>query len=102
MASSGPNVPDRFTLSRPDVFDNLDELHARISRAASVVLFLDFDGTLAPIVPRPALAELPNVARQVLNELAALPGTTLAIVSGRALADVRRRVGIAGLIYAGN
>jgi len=66
------------------------------------MLFLDFDGTLAPIVPRPALAELPNPTREVLNELAALPAVTIAIVSGRALRDVKKRIGIPGLIYAGN
>jgi trehalose 6-phosphate phosphatase len=102
MGSSGPGGPDRQATSRPDVFDKLDELRTRIDRVASLLLLLDFDGTLAPIVPRPVLAALPESARQVLNELAVLSDVTTAIVSGRALEDVRQRVGIHGLIYAGN
>ena len=86
----------------PSIFDRQQEVRARIDRAAGLLLFLDFDGTLAPIAPRPALAELPNPTRGALSELAALAETTVAIVSGRALEDVRQRVGIAGLIYAGN
>ena len=66
------------------------------------MLFLDFDGTLAPIVPEPMLAVLPAATRQVLTELAAHATITIAIVSGRSLGDVKGRVGIPGLIYAGN
>jgi len=86
----------------PQILDRRQEVETRIDRASGLLLFLDFDGTLAPIVRRPALAELPDPTREVLNELAALPAITIAIVSGRALRDVKKRVGIAGLIYAGN
>ncbi|MBB5165237.1 trehalose-phosphatase [Mycobacterium sp. AZCC_0083] len=49
----------------------------------------DFDGTLAPIVPNPADAlPLPGAAEALLA-LAALPSTTVALVSGRALSTLR-------------
>jgi trehalose 6-phosphate phosphatase len=82
--------------------DVREEVRARIARAASLLLFLDFDGTLAPIVDEPLLAILPAATRQVLNELAAQPAITIAIVSGRSLGDVKGRVGIPALIYSGN
>ena len=87
-------VCERCAMDLPPVLDRRTEVKARIDRAASLLLFLDFDGTLAPIVPEPALAVLPDRHAQVLNELAALPTITIAIVSGRSLGDVKGRVGI--------
>jgi trehalose 6-phosphate phosphatase len=64
------------------------------------VLFLDFDGTLAPIVERPADATMSWTMRERIRSLARrIP---VAIVSGRDLPDVRARVGIADLVYAGS
>jgi len=86
----------------PPILDGRPEVKTRIDRASGLLLFLDFDGTLAPIVAQPSLAELPDPTLEVLNELAALPAITISIVSGRSLGDLKRRVGIPGLIYAGN
>ena len=76
----------------------------RAARARSGHLFvgLDYDGTLTGIVPRPEDAHLPAAARRVLERLVARPDTTLAFLSGRALADVRGRVAVEGAYYAGN
>lgn len=63
-------------------------------------MFLDFDGTLAPIVDHPEEATLPPATRGVLERLAnACP---VAIVSGRDVEDVEARVGITGIAYAGS
>jgi trehalose 6-phosphate phosphatase len=67
-----------------------------------LVLLLDFDGTLAPIVERPELAGMPASTRDALERLRACPGVEAAVVSGRGLADVRERAGIEGVAYAGN
>jgi trehalose 6-phosphate phosphatase len=67
-----------------------------------LVLLLDFDGTLAPIVDRPELAGMPERTRRALERLMAMDGVTVAVVSGRGLADVRVRAAIAGIAYAGN
>lgn len=69
-------------------------------RDRRLALFLDFDGTLAPIAAHPRLARLDSGLRRTLAALAArLP---VAIVSGRAAADVRRLVGIEEVYIAGS
>lgn len=71
-------------------------------QAGRLVLLLDFDGTLAPIVARPELAELSGETRRSVERLRARGDVHLAVVSGRAMADVRGRVSIEGITYAGN
>jgi trehalose 6-phosphate phosphatase len=72
------------------------------TRRGRLVLLLDFDGTLAPIVARPEMAAMPKRTRRALDALMALPGMEVAVVSGRGLADVRERAAIPGIAYAGN
>lgn len=64
-------------------------------------LFLDFDGVLAPIVPRPEDAMPPPETRDELARLTARYGL-VAIVSGRSGDDVRARVGVDGIVYVGS
>lgn len=70
--------------------------------ASLLVLLLDFDGTLAPIVDRPELAAPLPAARAALDRLLARDDVAVAVVSGRGLADARRLLGIADIAYAGN
>lgn len=63
---------------------------------------LDYDGTLSPIVDRPDLAVLPAPTKQFLIKLSRRQKVLVAIVSTRSLEDVRDKVGIDGLVYAGN
>jgi len=64
-------------------------------------LFLDFDGVLAPIVERPDDAQAPAETRRELERLAARYAL-VAVVSGRAGDDVRRRVGVDGVTAVGS
>jgi trehalose-phosphatase len=63
-------------------------------------LFLDYDGTLAPIAARPELATLPEETRRVMRGLA--ERFPVAVLSGRGREDVAARVGLDDLIYAGS
>jgi alpha,alpha-trehalase len=63
-------------------------------------VFLDYDGTLTPIVSRPDLAILADSMRGVLASLARR--ATVAVVSGRDVGDVREMVGLEGIYYAGS
>src|SRR5688572_14416348 len=60
----------------------------QLARIPQLLVACDYDGTLAPIVEDPsAAAPLPE-AVAALRSLAALPQTTVAVVSGRALRDL--------------
>jgi trehalose 6-phosphate phosphatase len=63
-------------------------------------IFLDVDGTLAPIAPRPQDARVPDEARA---EVARLAGryALVACVSGRTGEDAQRMVGVDGVRYVG-
>ena len=60
-----------------------------ISRVPRLLVTCDFDGTLAPIVSNPADARMLPDAATALTALADLPGTEVALVSGRALGVLR-------------
>ena len=79
-----------------------DQIERQMREAGHVALFLDFDGTLAPIVPRPGDAAMPEATYQALANLAARPNYTVAFVSGRSAADLRQRAAIPNAVYAGN
>jgi trehalose 6-phosphate phosphatase len=74
----------------------------RLKLAKRILLLSDYDGTLTPIVERPELADISENTRRLLQELLTQRRLTIGIISGRALADLKDKVNIAGLIYAGN
>jgi len=76
-------------------------LENSICPAGRVLLFLDFDGTLSPIVARPALVAMEERSRAALEALISSSCAAIAVVSGRMLDDLRSRVGLP-VIYAGN
>jgi len=67
-----------------------------------VFLILDYDGTLSPIAASPKLAHLPDDTREILRSLNKNRSFQIAIISGRSLKDIRKLIGIDGIIYAGN
>lgn len=82
----------------PFALDAPAALDCRLARGAPAV-FLDYDGTLTPIVDDPEAAHLGADMCAVISDLAArMP---VAIVSGRDRRDVEQRVGLEGLYYAG-
>jgi trehalose-phosphatase len=86
------------TSNLPSALDAMGEIREKV--ADRLALFLDFDGTLSPIVADFAEARIDAPVRDVVKGLARR--FVVAIVSGRGSADVRDRVGIDGLIYAGS
>ncbi|MFA5167581.1 MAG: trehalose-phosphatase [Candidatus Omnitrophota bacterium] len=80
-----------------------EKIVKRIALASRVFFFLDYDGTLTPIVQKPEKARLKMAARSVLRSLSNLPGVKVAVVSGRSLPDLENMIGsISGIIYVGN
>lgn len=68
--------------------------------ARRLLLALDFDGTLAPIVPVPASARAPLAVSRMLAEIS--KRIDVAVVSGRAVADVSGRLGFNPRFVVGN
>lgn len=71
-------------------------------RTKYILLFLDYDGTLTPIAKRPQDARLTAEKKQLLLALTKSSDLSLAIISGRALTDIKRIVGIPNAVYCGN
>ncbi len=84
---------------------SMNPCYARLPREAllgrrKLVFFLDYDGTLTPIVDRPELAVISEEMRRRVAELAKVH--TVAVVSGRMRQDVEEMVGVKGIFYAGS
>lgn len=79
-------------------------LKAIIERACSILLLLDLDGTLSPIVERPELTKIGGKVATVLDDLLAHPRVTLGIISGRSIEDLKRLIpaSLSKIILAGN
>lgn len=90
-------VSSRSAQDLPHAFGG--ELGTRLAGRRPIV-FVDFDGTLSPIVAHAADAVLPPPTKVALEALAAR--TPVGVVSGRGMDDVAERVGLAGLCYAGS
>lgn len=99
-------VPDLDRVRLRNGFRRMSEVPDAVARRLGDLLdtekasvLLDFDGTLSAIVPDPAAATLVEGGAPALARLA--EQCPVAIVSGRELADLRDRVGVDGLWYAG-
>ena len=85
MATSAP-APGPASAVAPELAAELD----RIAAAPTLLVALDFDGTLAPLVDDPDDSRALPAARVALDALAALPSTVVALVSGRSLESLSR------------
>lgn len=83
----------------PSALDNLPDL-ARRSEGKRFAVFLDYDGTLTPIVARPELAVLSDATRSTVGDLATR--CPVAVISGRDRADVAELVRLGSVYYAGS
>lgn len=64
-----------------------------------LLLLFDFDGTLCGFDPDPSAVTLPPAMARLLGSLSVRQDTTVGIISGRRLQDVRARVGLSGDVY---
>jgi trehalose 6-phosphate phosphatase len=83
----------------PSALHSVEQILQR-AEGRHLALFLDYDGTLTPIVEDPQKALMSDSMRSTVSRLA--QRCTVAVISGRDLEDVREKVGIAGIVYAGS
>ncbi|MDN3645674.1 trehalose-phosphatase [Pontixanthobacter aestiaquae] len=75
---------------------------ADLSEQGPVALFLDFDGTLVEIAPTPDSIHVPDDLTERLEALSSRYDGRLALVSGRAPADLERHLGSLPFAVAGS
>jgi trehalose-phosphatase len=83
------------------LFSCWNEVAERLRSAPAIALFLDFDGTLSPLCPRPEDVRLSGATRNIVATLARNPRIRAWVISGRRRADVHERSRIAGVRYLG-
>lgn len=61
-----------------------------LAKSPEILIALDFDGTLAPLVDDYETSRMIAPARSALEELSTEPGVTIALVTGRSIDSVKR------------
>lgn len=83
----------------PSALDHMEQMREQMA-GKRIAVFLDYDGTLTPIVDDPDKAILPDEMRTIVQRLSR--HCTMAVISGRDLEDVRNHVGVESIFYAGS
>jgi trehalose-phosphatase len=83
----------------PSAMVAFEDIKARM-KGRSLAVFLDYDGTLTPIVQSPELALLSDDMRDAVRTLAR--SCTVVVMSGRDLPDVQAKVGLKDIVYGGS
>jgi trehalose 6-phosphate phosphatase len=81
-------------MSAPDA--ELGAALAALAARRPLLVASDYDGVLAPLADVPSEAGPEPGTAEVLGRLAAVPGVTVALVSGRGLADLQATSGFTG------
>lgn len=98
-ASAAADRRPRLSISHANALENFSELQA-LFRNHRLVVFLDYDGTLSPIVSDPASALLAPATRETLEKLHGK--FTTGVITGRSLDKIQKFVDIPQLYYAGS
>jgi trehalose 6-phosphate phosphatase len=78
-----------------------NEVAQRLAHSRFIALFLDFDGTLVPIRPRPDMVRVHPEVRRILAALARSPRFQVRVISARRRADVQARLRVPSVRYLG-
>lgn len=94
-----PNIETYFTQEIPNVFSEKSSLTVILEKKTPVI-FLDYDGTLTPIVKHPNDALLSHEMRQTIDNLSEY--YKIAIISGRDMDEIKGMIQLDNIIYAGS
>lgn len=83
-------IDDRVGQSGSGVRRDLRDALGALAGTRRLLVALDFDGTLAPVVDDPEKARATPEARAAVERLIEIPDTRVALVSGRALKDLEQ------------
>lgn len=83
----------------PHALQHLDDI-AALAKGRKLAVFLDYDGTLTPMAPKPEMAVLAPDMRAAVSQLA--KACTVGVISGRQLDNVMAMMDLPGIPYAGD
>lgn len=89
-------------IEKMEVKDFDEGLGPLLDSCTKLGVILDFDGTLSSLARTPQLAIIPPETKRVLERLSNISDCHVAVISGRNLEDLQRKVGVEGITYAGN
>ncbi|XP_022929319.1 probable trehalose-phosphate phosphatase J isoform X1 [Cucurbita moschata] len=99
LSAADDHHHNSWTLHHPSALDMFDQI-IEASKGKQIVMFLDYDGTLSPIVEDPDKAFMSEAMRKTVKKLASCFPT--AIVSGRCRDKVYGFIQLSELYYAGS
>jgi trehalose 6-phosphate phosphatase len=85
----------------PNLLDRWDVVAPRLRHSARIALFLDFDGTLVPIAPRPDQVRLAAFTRRLLERLANRSRVLVTVISGRRRGELLHYIAVPNVRYLG-
>ena len=85
-------MPDFF-------FDHSSQIYNKILKSNSIVLFLDYDGTLVSFKNRPKEVKTPKKIKKIIRQLIKNPKIMVIIVTGRTLYDIKKLLNVNGLSF---
>jgi trehalose-phosphatase len=85
----------------PDVTACLSQIDRLVEGGNHILLAADFDGTLCPVCESPSNVVVPKMILESLRQLSNSPHIAIAVISGRALDDLMRRLPLP-VVLAGN
>jgi len=94
------SVEEECKATKKNILHDWETLRAKLADS-KFAIFLDYDGTLTPIVKNPSDAIMTSDTRKVIDELSR-KHDTLAIVTGRSINTIMKFVGLKNLYYAGS
>ena len=81
-------------------FQSKDTIRSRLQQEKTILLFLDYDGTLAPFHKNPLMVETPHEILETLEYLKAQDCIHIIIISGRTIDEIKQRVPLDHVSYA--
>jgi len=85
-----------------NLWDVEEDIRHRILSSRQLCVFLDYDGTLTPIVSDPDKSFISNEMRDLIAKLSAQSGTDVAIVSGRCISKLQHFLRLSNLYLSGS
>ena len=83
------------------LFRELDHIK-KIFEKKYLLIFCDFDGTLAPIAETPDKAAIPKKTKELLIKLSKITDCKIVIISGRDVKDLKAKILIKNVVYSGS